>query len=115
MNRLVSHRGVAWQALPRHAATFSPICVTRFLDGCNLEVFSFGNGCHMTSNSHLITWGLDTTPIGDLRCREVDRWSLDGVFRPRRPRQACRGNLETCLQCSLDLIELACPAREVFP
>src|SRR3990170_3255615 len=85
------------------------------LDGCHLEVISFGSGCHVSNNSHLVTWGLDTASIDDLRHCEVERWSLGGVGRPHYARQACQGGLETCLQGNLDLARLACPAREVSP
>ena len=43
------------------------------LDGCHLEVISIGSGYHVAENSHLVTLGLDTAPIDDLRRCEVER------------------------------------------
>jgi len=42
-------------------------------DKWHLEVFSVGSACHLAGNNHLVTWGLDTTPIDELRCCEVER------------------------------------------
>ena len=85
MHRLVSHRGGSPASL---AVPFDHLLACLHdtsLDGCHLEVISFRNGCQVQNNSHLITWGLDTAPIGDLRCCEVERWSLGGVVHPQRP------------------------------
>jgi hypothetical protein len=43
------------------------------LDECHLEVISIGSGSHVAKNSHLVTLGLDTTSIDDLRRCEVER------------------------------------------
>ena len=80
-----------------------------------MEVFAIGSGFHVAKSSHLVTLGLDTAPIDDLRRCEVVRWSLGGVVCLRKARQACWGSLEICLRVNLDLTRLACPAREVFP
>ena len=45
---------------------------------------------------HLITWGLDTALISDLRHCQVERWSLGGGTWAKLPRQACRGWSWTC-------------------
>ena len=93
-----------------------PICLLdTSLDGCHLEVISFGSGCHVPNNSHLVTWGLDTASIGDLHCCEVERWSLGRVVRLSVPDKLAGAVFETCLRGDLDLAGLACTAREAIP
>src|SRR3989337_366323 len=83
------------------------------LDGCHMEVIFILNGCHVPNDSHLAIWGLDTAPMDDLRCDAVEWCSLGGDVGRQQPRQACRGNLGTCLRGGLDLTRLASQVREV--
>ena len=50
-------------------------CLTRLWTGVHMRVICLPMGCHVLSGSHLITWGLDTALISDLRCGAVERWS----------------------------------------
>ena len=85
------------------------------LDGCHLEVISIGSGFHVAKNSHLVTWGLDTTPIDDFCHCDVERWSLGGVIFLHCTWQACRDGLDAYSWGHLDLSKLACRTRKVFP
>ena len=44
-------------------------------DGCHLEVFSVGSGCHVANSSYLVPLELDTALINVVRRDEVVRWS----------------------------------------
>src|SRR5215216_6018961 len=114
MRRLMSHHGLP-ASLDRLLGHLLSWLRDMSLGGCHLEVISTGSGCHVAKNSHLVTWGLDTALIDDLRRCEVVRWSLGGVVFFRRSRQAYRGDLGACLRSNLDLARLACPVMEVFP
>jgi hypothetical protein len=63
-------------------------------------------------SGHLITWGLDTTPISDLRHCQVERWSLGGDLWQSCPGKPYGAGLELVPEGGLDPAMLSCPARE---
>ena len=72
MRRLVSHHGMPGKPCGLFGHLFVCLLDTS-LDGCHLEAIPVGNGCHVAKDSHLVTLGLDTTTIDDLRHCEVER------------------------------------------
>ena len=65
-------------------------------------------------SGHLITWGLDTALISDLRHCQVERWSLGGDLGQGCPGKPAGAGLELALEGGLDLARLSCPARETY-
>ena len=114
MHRLVSCRGCSLESLSMLFNHLLPCLRDTPLDGCHVEVIFLSNGCHVPNNNHLITWRIDTTSIGDLRCDAVERWSLGGVDRHQQHPASLLREYWLRPRGGLDLTELACSAREAL-
>ena len=65
----------AQQPLPGSFTSFALACLTCLWMGV-IQMISVGSGWHVAKDSHLVTWGLATRLIDDLRQCDLERLSL---------------------------------------